>query len=300
MILFPTQLPNMHERQGENNMKRIILTAVTTFVLVSLTACQSNTKEPDMSLGSAGELEGNTLIISVFANDVNYKWDLASETDQSSMENIDSYLGIAADFLSETAFSYGKKATFTYDFIKNKKLCYYAYFDIDAAQSDSWDAEIAMNTFIDENIDADYLRKKYKADNIIYFMFLNTDDKSDGYACTRNWYEGMEYPYEIVFMYNVDTEHINCPAVYAHEMLHAFGALDLYYEDAEYGISSEFLNYISENVPNDIMYYCSDPETGEYLYDSIPSVVSEVDAYYVGLTDYSELVEEYHLGKSQH
>jgi hypothetical protein len=83
-------------------------------------------------------------------------------------------------------------------------------------------------------------------------------------------------------------------------MLHTFGAPDLYYEDAEYGISQEFLDYISENVPNDIMYYCSDPETGEYLYDCIPSVVSEVDVYYAGLTDYSKLVEEYHLGKSQH
>jgi hypothetical protein len=236
----------------------------------------------------------------VFANDVNYNWDLDSETDQTSIKNIDSYLGIAADFLSETASSYGKKATFIYDFMKNKKLCYYADFDIDAAQPDSWDAEIAMNAFIDENIDSDYLRKKYKADNIIYFMFLNTDEKSEGYACTRNWYEGMEYPYEIVFMYNVDSGYVNCPAVYAHEMLHTFRAPDLYYEDAEYGISQEFLDYISENVPNDIMYYCSDPETGEYLYDRIPSVVSEVDAYYAGLTDYSELAEEYHLGKSQH
>jgi hypothetical protein len=133
---FQNRIP---ERQGEYNMKRIVITAVTTFILVSL---------------------------------------------------------------------YGKKATFTYDFTKNKKLCYYADFDIDAAQPDS--------------------------------------------------------------------------------------------RDAEYGISQEILDYISENVPNDIMYYCSDPETGEYLYDRIPSMVSEVDAYYAGLTDYCELVEEYHLGKSQH
>jgi hypothetical protein len=281
-------------------MKRIFFTAVTTLMLLGLTACQDSTAEPDLSLGSAGELEGKTLVISVFANDINYVWDLDSETDQTSIKNIDSYLGIATDFLSETAAEYGKKATFTYDFIKDKKLCYYADFDIDAAQPDSWDAETAMNEFIDENIDSDALRKKYKANNIIYFMFLNTDENSEGYACTRNWYEGMEYPYEIVFMYNVDSGYVNCPAVYAHEMLHTFGVPDLYYEDTEYGISQDFLDYIAENIPNDIMYYCSDPETGEYVYDRIPSVVSEVDAYYAGLTDSCELVGEYQLGESQH
>jgi hypothetical protein len=239
-------------------------------------------------------------VVSVFANDINYKWDLESQTDQASIQNINTYLGIATDFLAKAAADYGKKATFEYDFIRNTDLCYYADFAIDAADSESYAAEIAMNEFIDENINSDLLRNTYDADNIIYFMFLNTDENSEGYACTRNWYEGMEYPYEIVFLYNFDSGNVNCPAVYAHEMLHAFGAPDLYYEDTEYHISQEFLDYVWENMPNDIMYYCSDMETGEYLYDRITNEISELDAYYTGLTDNCELVEKYNLGKSQH
>lgn len=257
-------------------------------------------KEADYSLGTANELDGRTIIISVFANDVNYSWDIESDTDKKSIEDIKTYLSISTDFLSSQAEKYGKKAYFVYDFDKNADLCYYASFDIDTTEMDSYDTEMSMNQFIETNIDSEALRRKYRADNIIYFMFINTDVYSTGISCTRNYYEGMEYPYEIVFLYNFDSGVKNCPAVYAHEILHTFGAPDLYCEDEEYNITENILSYVQDNMPNDIMYYCSDLESGEYVYDRITNEIGELDAYYIGLTDSCPLVEEFRLGQSQH
>ena len=43
-----------------------------------------------------------------------------------------------------------------------------------------------------------------------------------------------------------------------------------------------------------------DPETGLYVYDSIPNEVTDITAYYAGLTDYSETVNEWGFAPSQH
>ena len=278
----------------------VCLAGMTT---VLLTACNSSDYDFDAyddSLGTANALCGTTMIISVFADDVHYEWNRQAKKDQSAIRDINTYLGIATDYLCGVAEEYGKEADFVYDFERNADLAYFTRFDVDTTQEGAIDAENAMNRFIENDIDSDALRRKYEADNIIYFMFVNAGENSGAYACTRNYYEGMEYPYEIVFLYNIDYGVKNCPAVYAHEMLHAYGAPDLYYEDQEYGISAEFLDYVRENMPNDIMYYCSEIETGEYLYDRITNEVSELDAYYIGLTDQCPLVDEYRLKTSQH
>ena len=272
---------------------------VAICLCLGLSSCDREL-ENDYSLGTAGELEGRTLVVSVFVDDYNYSWNPHSETDLNSIENINSYLGIACGYLTDVASTYGKEADFIYDFTENEDLKYFTSFNCDTTESDAMYAETNMQAYIDEKIDTEGLQKKYKAENVIYFMFVNTDENSTGITCTRNYYDGIPYPYEIVFAYNVDCGVVNCPAVYAHEMLHAFGAPDLYYEDEEYGITSDFLAYVEEYMPNDIMYYCSDISTGDYVYDTITNDFSELDAYYVGLTDSCDLVEDYGLGNSQH
>ena len=51
---------------------------------------------------------------------------------------------------------------------------------------------------------------------------------------------------------------------------------------------------------NDIMGINQDPQTGELFYDSIPNEVTDITAYYAGLTDYSETVNEWGFAPSQH
>ena len=71
----------------------------------------------------------------------------------------------------------------------------------------------------------------------------------------------------------------NPPAVFAHEMLHCFGAYDLYETDSGSPITQKYVDHLMSNHPNDLMNHCFFSD-----YDLITNVFSNVDAYYVGLT----------------
>ena len=85
----------------------------------------------------------------------------------------------------------------------------------------------------------------------------------------------------------------------AHEMLHTFGAPDLY-EAAEYGITEQYVRYAEKNNLNDLMRICHDPKTNRYVYDRIVNEVTDITAYYAGLTDYSKTVDDWGFEPSQH
>ncbi|MBR1798070.1 MAG: hypothetical protein IJ757_08720 [Clostridiales bacterium] len=247
--------------------------------------------------GSAGDLEGRTIVITIFVSDENYVWEPIGE-DIASAVKVRDFLGIAADFLERAAAGYGRKAWFTTDFISNRDLCYTVEFDSVVADEDivyNGQIDNMMWQFIGENINEEALRQEYRADNVVYMAVMDTDVRSDVITCTRNWYPGMPSEAEIVYLFNFDYGQLNPPAVYAHEILHTFGAPDYYMSSYEYGITDEFVNYVQRQMYNDIMYSCSDVQTGEYLYDRITNEVSELTAYYVGLIDSSEIADEWGL-----
>ena len=287
-------------------MKKKFIAVITLIFLIAICwissiSLSSNKSGVVNTYGSAKDLAGTSIVVSIFADDKTTSWD--DEKDAATIENIRSYLGIAEQYLEDTASAYNKSADFITDFKANPDLKYLMTFDdvittqeyIDAGNAD----EPAWN-FIDTNIDEDALKQKYDADNVIYMIFVNSDEDCTAISCTRNWYEGMPYDYEMVYLFNYDSGLVNGPAVYAHEILHTFGAPDLYATDEEYNISDDFLEYIAANYPNDIMLTCSDLESGDYLYDSINNEVTEITAYYVGLIDSSDIAKEWNLGESQH
>ena len=74
-------------------------------------------------------------------------------------------------------------------------------------------------------------------------------------------------------------------------MLYCFGAYDLYETNQFSPIPQNYVNYLLKHKPNDLMSHC---------YFSAPDIVtvefSEVDAYYVGLTDTCAAVKKWSLG----
>ena len=93
------------------------------------------------------------------------------------------------------------------------------------------------------------------------------------------------------------------PAAYAHEMLHTFGAPDLYVGEnpaANYNINDDFVSYCETYHPNEIMVTTYDVDTDEPHYDYISNELTEITAYYIGWTDTSREAEEFHLQESQH
>lgn len=277
--------------------KRIALFFLSLTLLLTAGCAAKDPARPDFTHGSAGAAEGSTLVISIFADDPDYAW-TASAQDMTRMAECCEYLRIAADYTADVASAYGKRADIVADFEAHPDLCYRAAFPASIVSDDGADA--AVWQFIDGEIDVSGLLARYDAPHCVFFLFLNTDAASTPITCTRTWYESMPYPYEIVYLYRMDSGVVNCPAVYAHELFHAFGAPDYYMPDPEFAIGEDFVAYAAQAMPYDIMNYCSDPATDTYLYDAIHNPTGDLTAYYIGLTDHCDLAEQWGLAPSQH
>ena len=81
----------------------------------------------------------------------------------------------------------------------------------------------------------------------------------------------------------------NTPAVYAHEILHCFGAVDLYY--ASDAVPQAYVDHLESTRAFDLMNRCYFSD-----YDRVTTAFSDVDAYFVGLLDDCGDARKYGLG----
>jgi len=147
--------------------------------------------------------------------------------------------------------------------------------------------------YIQENIPTEELKRAYDADNVAYFFFFNTP------------YEGTPSPWSLGRLNSqaCDTELVNLflraagpvdepPSAYAHELLHAFGVPDLYYTGGL--IPQAYVDYCKETGSQDIMYTIN----GDM--DRITGQLTELDAYYLGLTARPAEADRWQLGLSEY
>ena len=255
----------------------------------------------EKNLGTAKELEGDIAIVSIFVNDASTSWDFTKTADQKLNDTIYSNLSIAVDYLEKNCRDYGKNVNFIYDWNKYPELVYEINLNADYRTIDRDYYQFDSDVFqaIENEIPTETILKDLNTSQVIYMMFFNTPMSNQVTSCTRNYYQGMIRPYEICYMLMNCNGYTDCPANFAHEILHAFGAPDLYSAD-DYGITKEYVEYAKRTGLNDIMRINEDPNTGEYLYDRIANEITDITAYYAGLTDYSETVDEWGFEKSQH
>lgn len=261
----------------------------------------ANLSFSDFPLGTCGEMEGTTLLVSVFLNDSDTSWDGC----ESVMYDALNYTGIATDWISTSTSAYGCNCDFIYDWTENEDLYFAGTIDTKMFGSDVNPDSVDYSAweFIDEYIDSQALLEKYNADNIGYMLYLNTPKSNNMTSCTRNYYEGMAYPYEICYIYMFFDEQEEAPAGIAHEILHTFGAPDLYLEDTDgenYGVSKSLVQELENTRSNDIMYATYDIDKYISHYDKITNDFTELDAYYVGIIDSCDFVNEWNLQPSQH
>ena len=250
----------------------------------------------DGSLGSAGTLEGTVLILSIFTDDGSTRWDPSSETDRAVMEDTLDYLRIAADYLTRQAARYGSEVTFVYDWAEEPELRMEASFTEELVR---YDGEMygTQVEWLRENADARRLQSEHLADHVIYFFFFNTDysNQVNPWSVGYSNFGGMPdagFIYEITNLYvKYDDCFTTSASSYAHEMMHAFGAHDLYY--ANEFITQEYVDHCADVGSNDIMYAVSD---GKEIFSDF----TDLDAYYVGLIDRCEEAEQWGLAPSEH
>ncbi len=131
------------------------------------------------------------------------------------------------------------------------------------------------------------LAAKFDADSIIYLYIVNTDadNGTNSFAADATVNDTTEY----IIVYAREHNRIAKANTYAHEILHLFGAPDLYCKNET--ITQEYVDYLHANDCNSIMYYSQEK-------DNITREFTDLEAYYTGLIDYHEHVEKWGLGQS--
>ena len=244
-------------------------------------------------LGSAAELSGRTLLISIYANDASTRWDFSTDWDNETAWLMRTHMGLAADWLEQQCRSYGVSSEFIYEWETYSDLVYSWDFGQENLVRVDGGGYQTQKTFVDTYIPSEELKLKYNAENIIYVFHFNTNE----YNTVNSW--------TLSDTSNCDTEIINVfvrddyaggfyymsASCFAHEILHCFGAYDLYY--ASEAIPQSYVDYCMNTGSNDIMYTVG-------LDAEITQVLSPLDAYYVGLIDTCDLVALWGLAPSTH
>lgn len=175
--------------------------------------------------GSCSTLEGNCLIINVFADDSDSAWTATAKAEAMDML----YEGL--EFLKQSALDYGV------DDLE------FTYVDVDMrVGTDAMDYTIGgsymLYAFEGTGYDgmADFVAAQSKGisyDNVCTIFHFNKHGRSYFVPCTEDYTANSDWYYEYgVLFYSKpgDGAYYSCASVYAHELLHAFGAKDLYAE----------------------------------------------------------------------
>lgn len=230
-------------------------------------------------LGSAGWIGDDTVIVTVFADDMDTRW----PDDQSFLkyrQQAQQAMATAVTWLQAQCAAYGVGPQFYYDWNADPALSYQAVFPNDHfTRTLSSSGYPAQQEWIDTNIDADAIRQRYNAPNIIYVFFFCAPLTERSYAlCDLN---------------GRTTECVNmlsrrAPSL-AHELLHCFSLPDLYKSNK--WITEAYVAHCKTLPQDDIMLS---------TFDLNSLRISALDAYYLGLIDSHPDVEEWGLGKSRH
>ena len=247
--------------------------------------------------GSAANFAETTVVVSIFANDKNTSWDMDSKTDLETMDLMRKHLTSATRWLEDQGDFYSADTKFISDWKENPDLFYTASFPNDDMVTKYGTYLTKQRKFIEENVNSNELMQKYNAQNIVYIVYFDVP-KTNTVSSWSNYKEptNNSYHMEIInifnkYCYGEDKFYYTPAATFAHEILHSFGAPDLYYKNAR--VPQEYVDHCNKIKSNDIMFTVN-------LGETITVNFSELCAYYVGLKDTCSEVEQWNLGKSHY
>lgn len=228
--------------------------------------------------GSASYLEGRTVLVSIYMNE-RADWaedDLAFTQDGMSL---------AMEYLEARGGEYGHQVELFYDSRQDADLAYFANLPAPDESGDEETHNARVNDWIEQNVDYTGLMERYDADGVGFVLFVN----GSGISYTYPYYMGDDAEWFLeksyLFLHDGDDySNYETPAVYAHEVMHMFGAVDLYQAMPDDGVTDSLVSYVEDEYPMELMYttYTAD---GGYEYDNISSIISPITAYCVGWID---------------
>lgn len=240
--------------------------------------------------GSASYIDGKTVFVSIYLEEPDYKWSIEDK------QKAQSILKKGYDFVSETVRSYGKECNLVFDTSQHPDLAYTIVIDENIPAYVTTEKEYELDDKVDQwiqQVPTENILETYDCDSIAYLFFIAHEGCS--YSSMHFIDDGAATWDECSMLYLRDlyspTYDYETPAVYAHEMLHLFGAED-FYKEAEV-FSEQTYAYLRENHSDDIMYDTYEIINGMYTtnHEGVTQKITSATAYLLGIGEDKELIE---------
>ena len=261
-------------------MKRWSALLLTLLFLAASGACAENRPQ-----GSVNLLTGKTVLVSLYLQEEGEDWT------REEMRYTRRAMALATEYLTAAARAAGAEAQLVWD---ESDLRYPLEYDGAARDADRDD-----NRFYDrvmqravKAVSAQALMERYGTDSLGYIAFVH----AAGTSYSLCYYAGDADSYdEVCVLYLTDADlpgQYESVPVYAHELLHLFGAIDLYEPFAEDGVTRELVRYVERNLPDELMLTTYEPDDS-ISHTGISQTLSDITLYSVGLIADTPLLSQF-------
>jgi hypothetical protein len=236
--------------------------------------------------GSVGLLAFPSVLVSVYLDEK----DGAHAWDEDGIAQSRQNLAQAVAWIGQQCETYHAAPDIRYDDGTADDLFYHMDYDGTFAKEQNPDDDDGFSDAIVsfcEQIDTDAFEQKYGTSSIGFLIFI----PRDGTSATMVHDLSMDDPYyEYSCLYRWDSYDgtQTTAALYAHEILHLYGAPDLYEGSVDPFVTPELTEYVSEQWPNAIMLTIDtlNPQT-------IPQQICPLTAYRLGLCNTFAGIEQF-------
>ena len=233
--------------------------------------------------GSAALLAWPSVLGSVYLDEAG-----GASWDEESIADSRETLAVAVDWIEEQCALYNTSPSITCDDGSEDSGLFYhlTYNGSFAGGTESNESDDFYTAAYDicAGLDTDELHQKYGTSNVGFLFFLPVAGAS--FTIVHYMEDDADYYHEFSCLYRSDAytspDAAETPAVYAHEILHMFGAPDLYEGSTDYYVTPELTAFVEETWPDEIMLDTYGPG-GSLMYGGIEKQISPLTAYRLGL-----------------
>lgn len=243
--------------------------------------------------GSAGLLGWPSVLVSVYLDERGgVSW---TEEDIARSRQT---LATAVDWIGQQCAQYGAEANIICDdgtpdsnlFVRTQYNGRFAG-GTNSAESDAFYTAVYD---LCEQLDTAELRGQYGTSSIGFLIFLPVSGSS--FTMVHYLEDGSDYYHEFSCLYRTDAysgpDDFETPAVYAHEILHLYGAPDLYAGSNDYYVTSQLADYVQATWPDEIMLDTYGPD-GSLVYGAVEKQISPLTGSRLGLCSTFEGAEAF-------